>query len=409
MQTDPVPISDLEGIWRKLHPCARSKKQDQSVHAAFRRFADFIAGKRQFVREVELTDVSAFCTSISQKLAPATVQRVKSILKSAFEGALPPWGKNYFALLRLPRRKGTEVIHHRPLSEAELKQLLAEAKKDPLLYSLALALTCTGLRLGDACFLRWGSVDLAMGTIDVVTHKTGKQALVPILPPFRAVLENALAKKQDDEFVFPDAARLYQNKYSTLIRMGKLLFARALFADEATRSNTNATTKDLLRMTRQKREIGQNSASLFGWHSLRTTFVTISLMYRVPIELVRRIVGHTTADMTLTYFQPTARIMAETFSRQMAGVLSGATTALPCEIEEPKFIEPAQSLVQLPQSCPASYHQTETVKTFSIPLSLPEMSEPPIRLTPSTIIYTFPRANTCAARFPKEPFSLPVG
>ena len=247
-----------------------------------------------------------------------------------------------------------------------------------------------------------------MGTIDVVTHKTGKQALVPILPPFRDVLENALAKKQDDEFVFPDAARLYQNKYSTLIRMGKLLFARALFADEATRSNANATTQDLLRMTRQKREIGQNSASLFGWHSLRTTFVTISLMRRVPIEVVRRIIGHTTADMTRTYFNPTKPIMAETFSRQMAGVLSGATTALPCEIEEPKFIKPAQSLAQLPQSYPDSYHQTETVKTLSMPLSLPEMSEPTIHLTTCIKMHIL-RANTCAARVPKDSFSLPVG
>ena len=190
--------------------------------------------------------------------------------------------------------------------------------------------------------------------------------------------------------------------------MGKLLFARALFADEAARSNANATTKDLLRMTRQKREIGQNSASTYGWHSLRTTFVTLALMYDVPIEVVRRIVGHTTADMTRTYFQPTARIMAETFSRQMAGVLSGATAALPCEIEEQRFIEPAQSLAQLPQSCPASYHQTETVKTFSIPLSLPEMSEPTIHLT-TCIPMHIPRANTYAARFPKDPFSLPVG
>ena len=79
------------------------------------------------------------------------------------------------------------------------------------------------------------------------------------------------------------------------------------------------STETLLRRTRKEREVGRHSASLYGWHSLRASFVVAALTAGVPLEVVRRIVGHSTADMTLEYFNPTKRIMAETVRRRLAG------------------------------------------------------------------------------------------
>jgi len=46
-------------------------------------------------------------------------------------------------------------------------------------------------------------------------------------------------------------------------------------------------------------------ASLHGWHAMRTTFITTALSAGVPIELVRRVTGHTTTDVVLRhYFKP---------------------------------------------------------------------------------------------------------
>ena len=328
---EDIPISKLEEIWRSYHLYARSTKQDQSIHATFRRFNDAFAGMCQFVHEITRAQASEFIETMRQQFAYSTVKRIKGLLASAFADALPPCARNHFALMKLRRDKNEEVVHRRPLSETELERLLAEAKKDPLLYSLTVTAVCTGLRLGDVCNLRWDSVSLSEGVINVITRKTGAEVTVPILPLFRTVLESALAEKADNEFVFPDAARPYAKKPSTLIRKIKELFARALFPDEANRANM--TKKGLLRLTRQERKAGRKSASLYGWHSFRATFVTLTLTYHAPVETVRHIVGHTTADMTLTYFHPTRSIMAETFRRQMAGsVLSGATAALPYEI-----------------------------------------------------------------------------
>ena len=361
-QAKRVRISALEQVWRLHHPYSRSEKQDQNIHRFFKLFTDAIADKHQFVDEVTLQTVAEFIAAILNQFAPATVKRIKSVLKSAFDVALPLGYKNYFALMKLPRVKNTEVIHRRPLSEAELKRLFAEAKKDPLIYSLVVTLACTGLRLADACCLRWSEVSLTEGVIDVITRKTGQHVIVPILPPFRRVLEKALAEKKDDNgFVFPVLTLLYTKNYPSLIRMGKLLFARSLFAEEAKRKNPNIKIKDLLKLTQQERKVGRRAGSLFGWHCLRGSFVVLALTNNIPLAIVQRIVGHTTVDTTLThYVNPMKNIVAETFRRQMAGsVLGGVTAALPCENDEteydltlsipvPGMSEPSVSQVCLP-------------------------------------------------------------
>jgi integrase len=46
-------------------------------------------------------------------------------------------------------------------------------------------------------------------------------------------------------------------------------------------------------------------ASLRGWHSFRTSFITQALSAGIPMELVRRVTGHSTVDVVLKhYFKP---------------------------------------------------------------------------------------------------------
>lgn len=46
-------------------------------------------------------------------------------------------------------------------------------------------------------------------------------------------------------------------------------------------------------------------ASVRGWHSFRTTWITLALSAGIPMELVRRVSGHTTTDVVLKhYFKP---------------------------------------------------------------------------------------------------------
>ena len=82
---------------------------------------------------------------------------------------------------------------------------------------------------------------------------------------------------------------------------------------------------DLIERTRQKRGIGQRAASVYGWHSFRHGFVILALNAGVPVEDVRRIVGHGDVETTLdNYYSPEKKHAAERVRRQMRGtVLDG--------------------------------------------------------------------------------------
>ena len=92
------------------------------------------------------------------------------------------------------------------------------------------------------------------------------------------------------------------------------------------------TRKQLIERTRgniEKAKGGKiagrtRKASLYGWHSLRATFVVLAVEAGVPLADIARVVGHTTAEMTMQYFNPEKKHAAERVRAQMAGgVLDG--------------------------------------------------------------------------------------
>lgn len=78
------------------------------------------------------------------------------------------------------------------------------------------------------------------------------------------------------------------------------------------------TRLELAQRTRQDRNVGKRAASLYGWHSLRATFVVLAGEAGVPLSDVQMIVGHTTLNTTSRhYYNPTQRHTAERVKRQM--------------------------------------------------------------------------------------------
>lgn len=398
-----IRLADMECEWRKLRPHRRSESQEQNISAWFRLFARSV--KRSYLYEVTAEDVAAFHEMLCGRYSKSTTLRITRFLKGVFSLLLPLGVNNPFAMLDMRGTSG-EVVHRRPLGNEEIRKLLDEARRDPMLYGITVTALCTGLRIGDVANLTWDEVDMREGIISLTTRKTGASVHIPIFGMLRPVLDAALSEREGDgEFVFPDAARLYRDNPNGLYRMGKTLFARALFAEDAEReaaiedvptaremtsrevmeaittstwqrqkkenagvcfrmyrlegksyrdiqeergwsrghisyylheverltgvrivdagAGSPTSTASLLRKTRQERSVGAHSASLYGWHSLRATFVVLALNEGLPLEDVRRIVGHTTADMTLEYYNPTKTIAAERFRRRMSATVLG--------------------------------------------------------------------------------------
>ena len=82
---------------------------------------------------------------------------------------------------------------------------------------------------------------------------------------------------------------------------------------------TIVSKRALTKRTRTTRGVGKFAASVYGWHSLRTSFVTLALQYGVPIEDVRKIVGHQSVRTTEDYDRASKRHAVERVMRQMTG------------------------------------------------------------------------------------------
>lgn len=401
---DYIRLADMEAEWRKLRPHRRSDSQECNISAWFRLFARSV--HRSYLYEVTAEDVAAFHAMLCERYSKSTTLRITRFLKGVFALLLPLGVNNPWAMLDMRVTAG-EVVHRRPLGNEEIRKLLDEARRDPMLYGITVTALCTGLRIGDVANLRWDEVDMREGIISLTTRKTGASVHIPIFGMLRPVLESALAERdeEDGEFVFPAAARMYRDNADGLYRMGKTMFAHALFGADAEREaaieevptaekmdarevmeaistsswqrrkkesagicyrmyrlegksyreiqeergwsrghisyylheverltglrivdavrDNPPSTASLIRRTRQERTVGAHAASLYGWHSLRATFVVLALNEGLPLEDVRRIVGHTTADMTLEYYNPTKTIAAERFRRKMSATVLG--------------------------------------------------------------------------------------
>jgi integrase len=77
------------------------------------------------------------------------------------------------------------------------------------------------------------------------------------------------------------------------------------------RTSKKPSVRELLKRTRQKRSAGRRGASIYSWHSLRAAFVVLMKDNGVPLDTIRLLVGHTTTDMTLEYYNPTQKQAAE--------------------------------------------------------------------------------------------------
>jgi integrase len=161
---------------------------------------------------------------------------------------------------------------------------------------------CTAMRRGDCCQVKWSSVDLKGGFITVETSKTGELAEIPLFPRLRKEIEDRL---QTGEYVFPDAAKMYQtNPCGISWRMRTALEGAEITMNKAGRNGRLANLK--------------------GFHSLRTTWITMALTAGVPMELVRRVTGHSTVNVVLKhYFRPKREEFRHALETSLPQALTG--------------------------------------------------------------------------------------
>jgi len=110
--------------------------------------------------------------------------------------------------------------------------------------------------------------------------------------------------------------------------------------------------KTLITETRQKRAKGKGvlSSSLLGWHSLRGTWATLALSAGIPVETVKLVTGHGTANTVLKfYYNPQRDHLREVLGDKLPAVMTGGKQlktrgAKLAALPEAKAADPVASL-----------------------------------------------------------------
>ena len=241
----------------------KTNKYNQSVADILDAFAKFCAAyskenpRKKCTKITDITRevVAAYYETISAAFSWQTFRKYVFILASTYRYYMPADVANPFEQVYEDEYKSrkksidkTSVVHDAP-TETQIRQIWDYARTltdKPYLYRIAVAAACTGMRIGDVCNLTWDKVDFREKLIrDVKTAKTGAKIGVPLFDyapesddyhemfgELRRELEAALAERKPGElYVFPQAATTYNRDPSRINKLGKALFARALFSE----------------------------------------------------------------------------------------------------------------------------------------------------------------------------------
>ena len=183
-----------------------------------------------------------------------------------------------------------EVYHLLKAATGEMKVLVAVG-------------VYTGLRLGDAVLLDWGSIDRVTGVITVRSRKTDTETRAAV-HPFLARILQAETKKPVG-YVMPKLAKLYLSGRSGRVKLSNMI--SELF------ESVGITTKFA--------EDGKRARSDCGFHSLRHTFVTMLRANGVKLQTAKELAGHHTERMTehYTHEDGSAVLALPDFSTQTQG------------------------------------------------------------------------------------------
>lgn len=412
-----MPISDLTKWMRTYEHRPETQNEDRWIKWNFSvidTFAEW-AVKNGHPRVYSITEdvAQAYCIAKAKTRSKETLKHIIQRLKATFHAYMPfsynPFERAY-KIASEHLSEEADTVKKEPLSVEQIRDLWDVARETgEMWYDIVVCATCTGLRIGDVCNLKWEKVHIKDNIIhNVKNRKTGAIVSIPLFDydensefyhPVFGELKKTLETidisqgAHQSQFVFTKAHRTYTINPSKIYKTGKLLFARALnkgnkqvevidadnmtnaenpndtirailssrwtqekkqrilqcyalwrknlsysqiakelaYADKCRVSEdlheieklvgcrirpgnkaikNGVTNRTLLRATRTKR-VGRPSASLYGWHSLRHTFVIMAISAGVPVDKVRQIVGHTTSEMTQEYFNPTSKMAAE--------------------------------------------------------------------------------------------------
>jgi integrase len=302
--TRPLTLGKLEKEWRES-PRRRDCSEAQLERCA-RQLAAFVdwAGEGLDVRAVGDDMAERYAKHLGI-YAANTYNKHLNTLTAVWKaigrtrGLGNPWQD-------LPRRRADTHVR-RALTDAEIAKIIDVAEGE--YKALIIIGARTGLRLGDACQLKWSAFE-SDGVMRTVTRKTGALVALPgeaLKRELRAALLNCKSQEREkkenpekndaDGFIMPEIAERYARDPSGVSDWVGRYFKRAGLKTSVKEKGWSKARPDA------------------SYHSLRHAFVTRAIEAGVAAPIVRALVGHNTAAMTDRYTHVGEAAILEAFGK----------------------------------------------------------------------------------------------
>ncbi len=188
-------------------------------------------------------------------------------------------------------KKDQDTISKKPLGIKEIKTIFSKAK-DELKILLAIG-GYTGLRLGDCCLMKWASVDFEKMIITLeplkLRHRR-KEVVIPMHPFLANLLKALLGDNYNqilpcltNEYILPNISSDYLKNASEVTDVVQEHFIKCGIK------------------TQVKRKEEGRAQAVYGFHSLRHSFVTILAENNVAESVAMKLVGHSSIAVHRIY------------------------------------------------------------------------------------------------------------
>jgi integrase len=300
--------------------------------------------------------VQEWVSGLVRRRARGTVVRCHStlsmILKTAVRARLIP--VNPAEGVRIPKSRQVRELRPATISRADFFGRLVPAV--PLRYRAMVCVAAgAGLRWGECAGLSWESVDLASGRLRVVQVAVETASSVTLRPfpksragvrtvPLPAFVVEALTAyrgRSAGELVFPSrgGGPLRRNNFRRRVWLPSLVRAgllggvaaadggfRAEWRDSSGRNRTQlcATEREAVAL------VATHATGGLRFHDLRHSYATWLITEGVPVNVVRKVMGHEQASTTLDLYTHTP----DDYERRVIAALDGpAAFSLPSIVE----------------------------------------------------------------------------
>lgn len=271
-----------------------------AYQAATKRFLDFLGARRSMPLE-KLTRqiVEDFHANMAKLTSPTTAYHKIKILRVFLKDAMARYGltSNPAAGIKKGAESG-QKMQRRPFSVPQLQAIEKECTgewRGMFLFGLY-----SGQRLSDIATLRWHNLRLdgpeATWSIRFISRKTRRQMDVPLAahPLRNYIIDELPAADDENSYVFPEAATCVEAAKG---RAGTLsnVFRQILKSAGIVESIPNRHPKN------PKGRGARRDVSVYSFHSLRHTAVSLLKNAGISPEIVMDIIGHESAAVSAAY------------------------------------------------------------------------------------------------------------